>query len=312
LLRGDDLVEADGYGGTLYTVNLSTGALVWRITGQQYDLDDAIGESLDPDAIALSGDDLFTVGLYSDAVTEVNASTGALVKVTRGYANGAPLAGTGWAWPDAIVANSSSLLLCSAPTGSGSVSDLDPSTGSVAWRAVAPNFDDPDAIAADGADFFVTAGLSNSVTEFNSSTGAVVKQMVGPQYGFAYPDALALNGDDLFVANYGGSVTEMNTLTGAVVRQISGPQYGFAYPAAITIDGNDLFVANYEGRSVTEVDAATGALVRVMAGPQYDFEGPDAIASSGAYLYVANGLGNWVTEVDISTGSVVRLIAGLR
>ena len=43
-------------------------------------------------------------------------------------------------------------------------------------------------------------------------------------WGFSTPDAMAVAGGDLFVANYnGGSVTEVNASTGALVKVVSGP-----------------------------------------------------------------------------------------
>ena len=50
----------------------------------------------------------------------------------------------------------------------------------------------------------------SSVTEFNTSTGALVSVLSSPQYMFEEPDALAVAGPDLFVANLSdGSVTDL-------------------------------------------------------------------------------------------------------
>ena len=60
-----------------------------------------------------------------------------------------------------------------------------------------------------------------SVTEVNASTGAAVRVISEPTGRFELPDALALRGDDLFVANL-GSVTEVDASTGSLVRVITG------------------------------------------------------------------------------------------
>jgi carbonic anhydrase len=90
----------------------------------------------------------------------------------------------------------------------------------------------------------------------------------GSAYHFNYPEAMAMDRDDLFVANNagsgGGSVTELNASTGALVRVVSGSVYKFNHPCAMAVAGGDLFVANVAGNSVTEVDASTRALVRVI------------------------------------------------
>ena len=50
-------------------------------------------------------------------------------------------------------------------------------------------------------------------------------------WGFKGPEALAVSGSDLFVANYyGNSVTELNASTGALVRVISASSYRFNHP----------------------------------------------------------------------------------
>lgn len=92
-----------------------------------------------------------------DSVTELNASTGALVKVISGSAYG---------------------------------------------------FDDPDAVATDGDDVWVTNGMANSVTELGATTGRLVKIMARSAYGFEVPDAITADGTDAWVANWSGqSVT---------------------------------------------------------------------------------------------------------
>jgi hypothetical protein len=49
-----------------------------------------------------------------------------------------------------------------------------------------------------------------SLTELNALTGALVGVVSGPAYGFNGPDAIVLDGDDLFVANNASaSVTEL-------------------------------------------------------------------------------------------------------
>ena len=82
---------------------------------------------------------------------------------------------------------------------------------------------DPEAVAVAvaGPDLFVAnadvsregsgdAYEGSSVTEFNTSTGALVSVLSSPQYMFEEPDALAVAGPDLFVANLSdGSVTDL-------------------------------------------------------------------------------------------------------
>ena len=54
-------------------------------------------------------------------------------------------------------------------------------------------------------------------------TGKLVRTIHGPKYRLFGGSGLAIDGDDLFVANvYGESVTELNVSTGALVRVVTG------------------------------------------------------------------------------------------
>src|ERR1019366_3353446 len=102
-----------------------------------------------------------------------------------------------------------------------------------------------------GRDLFVANGYGgNSLTELSASTGKLVRVLSGSSYRFNYPDALALSGGYLFVANGAGrSVTELNASTGKLVRVISGSSYRFIGPDALAVSSGDLFVANAFGSS---------------------------------------------------------------
>ena len=128
---------------------------------------------------------------------------------------------------------------------------------------------------------------------------------------FSQPAAMAVVGDDLFVADLGGqSLTEVDGLTGAVVTVLSDPKYEFDRPSSILRSGPELFVANNYGNSVTELDAATGALVRVISGAAYHFDGPESLALTAGHLFVANEYNDSVTELTAATGTLVRVIVG--
>ena len=87
-------------------------------------------------------------------------------------------------------------------------------------------------MAVAGPNLFVVDNGGNSVTEVDIATGALVRVISAARYRFNNPDTLAVDGQDLFVANQGvplsppdsathlGSVTELDTVTGALVRVI--------------------------------------------------------------------------------------------
>lgn len=249
-----------GVAGSVTEVNASTGALVRVISGPSYDL-------ADPVALALVGLDLFVandccpgapcpgpMGAHcTGTVTEINASTGALVAVLQGAADG---------------------------------------------------FDNPIALVPAGPDLFIVGG---SIVEVNAATRAVVWTAPSSKYGFAYPTGVALDGPDMFVADEAGGVlgkgalTELNTSTGAVLRQINGPVGTFDQPVGITSDNGYIFVLDqtygYYG-AVTELNASTASVTRVVENPAYRFDHPDAIIADGPDLFVANQAGDSVTELS--------------
>jgi hypothetical protein len=80
----------------------------------------------------------------------------------------------------------------------------------------------PSDVAISGGDAFVTDNLSNSVTEFDVATGALVR-IIRPRksdyatYDYIEPSEIAISRDDAFVMCH-NSVTEFRTTTGALVR----------------------------------------------------------------------------------------------
>ena len=258
-----------------------TGALVRVISGPGYQFDT-------PDAMVLDGDDLFVAnggGLgRTGSLTEVNASTGALVRVVPRPAH--------FDRPTALVPDGDDLFVANeGGLGStGSLTELNALTGAFIKSVSGPRyqFDGPDAMVLEGDDLFVTDESSGtfsagSLTEVNTATGALVR--VVPLHSSNGPGAMVLDQGDLFVgtnlfvvkgsgSDVEGSLTEVRASTGALVRVVSGARYQwFDTPSAMLADGPELFVASgaFFGRtgSVTEVDASTGALVKVSYGVWY-------------------------------------------
>jgi outer membrane protein assembly factor BamB len=264
-VAGDDLFVADydnGTGDSVIELNASTGTLVRVISGPEY----KIGG---PYAIAVAGDDLVVANATDNSLltdnawlTEINVSTGALVRVISGpkYNLASPVA-----FPPAsvVVVAGDDLFVANRPeSGGGSVTEINVSTGALVRVASgrAYRLSNPIAMAVVGGNLFVANGRGNSVTELDASTGALVRVVTGGAYKFSGPFGMAVAGDDLFVTDYGvepdvegNSVTELDASTGALVRVVSGPAYQFNCPVAVAVAGEDLFVANADGSSVTEL-----------------------------------------------------------
>lgn len=131
-------------------------------------------------------------------------------------------------------------------------------------------------------------------------------------YNLDAPTAVALVGDDLFVANQAGnSVSVLNASSGASVATISGGSFAFDRPTAIIAMGQDLFVANGAGNSLTEIDGQHRSLVRTISGSQFKFSDPIALAAQGGRLYVLSASGP-VTAVSAASGTLAGIASGGR
>jgi hypothetical protein len=178
-------------------------------------------------------------------------------------------------------------------------------------RTTSLGFAAPYGVAFHGGDTFVSNENGNSIIEFHTASGKLVRVLRARTYGFDTPNALAISGDDGFVVNLGANtVTEFNVSTGSLVRVIGGRSYGFDGPRALTISGVDALVSN--GNSITEFDTTTGALVRKLDAQQLGV-GPRPIdlsgfASSGDDAFVEDDANDTVIDVDAVTGKVVRVI----
>lgn len=127
------------------------------------------------------------------------------------------------------------------------------------------------------------------------------------RYGFAAPDAAALAGAHLYVANRdGNSVTELSTTTGRLVKILRAPS--LRGPDALVVAGADLWVADGAGGSVTELSLATGRVVRVVGG----LSSPEALATDCEHALFVLGRTGVVTKLSLTTGKVLARAAGRR
>ena len=112
------------------------------------------------------------------------------------------------------------------------------------------------------------------------------------------PTAMAFDGADIWVTNYGSNtVTEFAASTGKVMGTFNvGTK-----PSGIAFDGGNVWVANSGSNNVTKLLAATGALV----GTYNVGSDPYGVAFDGANIWVTNVVGGNVTELVAATGAFV-------
>jgi hypothetical protein len=166
-------------------------------------------------------------------------------------------------------------------------------------------FASPNAIVVAHSRAWVANYANNSVTELNSSDGALVRVIRKKSYKFNYPGALAINGNDLWVANFhANSVTELSTVNGSLIRVVSDPADKINDPNDIASVGGDVWILDTGNSDITELRASDGGLVRVINGSNFGLSFPLSFAFSGTDMWVSSET-QVLEEFDTKTGAHV-------
>jgi DNA-binding beta-propeller fold protein YncE len=233
-----------------------------------------------PTAIAAAGNRVWIANSFyratNDAgwVTELNARTGALIRVISARRDGLTD-------PEAIAAAGNRVWVVTGSTST--ITELD--AGGALIRVISGKRYQLDsggfavAIAAGGNEIWVPNANGNSITEINATTGALIRVITSlPNYSFA---TVAGGSGVWFVTNVGvkgvdgsgpaGSITDLSAATGQLVHNIAATPFATSYPGgAITAAGGHVWVADTNFYSaagwVAELSAATGVLTRVISG----------------------------------------------
>jgi WD40 repeat protein len=142
----------------------------------------------------------------------------------------------------------------------------------------------------------VTAGV---VSKYDEKTGKVINASFIT--GLSDPNALALSGDNLYIANQSGSVGKYDAKTGAAINSsfITGTSFA---PIGLALSDHDLLVANGEDGTVGEYDAGTGAVINARLVTGLTSDSPIGLGAADSILFVADTVGNLVSNYHITTG----------
>lgn len=170
-----------------------------------------------------------------------------------------------------------------------------PETG----RPASPIYRSPTSLclSADGSRVFVANYTANLVTEIDSVTRSVVREITVADR----PTQLALSpdGTHLYVScTWAGQVDEVSLPEGRVVRSMKAGLEPCGL--AVSSDGKRLFVTNVVSSDVSIIDIESGhcvATTPVGSQPRFASLSPD-----GSRLLVSNGLSPWVSVLDTKTG----------
>jgi hypothetical protein len=328
-----------GNDDVLTELNASSGALLKTVAGTVYGFNP-------PGAMVYDGKHLWVASDYADsgasgtgAITEINVSTGAPVRVITGI-------GSGIDNPTNLAFDGSHIWVAN---GVGdSVAELNDATGALVRivkgtdtcsTATAQCGPDPQPMVANRQDLWVEELSSpNTISEIDVSTGAIIKNIAeAPNSDF---QGMTYGGGHLWVVDLDNtentdSVSEIDPTTDNVMRLLKpkliridedpheedSSGYYDAYGTDDIVYSNGyvwiLCSDNKTGNdAVSEFNASTGAQVRVIDGNAYRLNAPDAIATDGQHVWVANGdcngdscgYGTSVTEIKASNGALVGVL----
>jgi DNA-binding beta-propeller fold protein YncE len=248
-------------------------------------------------------------------VTELNAKTGALIRViSAGRAR--------FTDPEAIAAYGDSIWVVNR-FGS-SVTELNARTGALIRVISAQRYqlNDPGAVTAAGNRVWIASAGNDSITELNARTGALIRVISGSRYQLdsgGFTVAIAAGRDSVWVTNaHGNSVTEINATTGALIRVISAQRYQLNAPVEVARTGNRVWVvsSNSDNSSVTEINATTGALMRVITSlPRFSFattpsgDGVWFVTNAGVKGVGDSGPEGSVAELGAASGRLIHNIS---
>jgi hypothetical protein len=311
--------------GSVTEINATTGALIRAITASRYDLYQPTAITIRGNTVWIANSSFNSYGTNNTSVTEINATTGALIRVitARRY----DLLG-----PVGITTRGNTVWVAnSGATGEqiGSVTEINATTGALV-RVVAGSryqLDGPTGIAITGNTVWVANG--GSVTEINATSGALIRVITARRYQLNGLIGIAATGNAVLTATdpEGGNVqtvTEINARTGALIRVGSSsslPDMAFAFTAdryGAWVVSNDVGGkgGGEPGGVLAEFSGRTGELARALSPPILaNSNGGGGIAADGGYIWVTgtnfwDGAG-WLAKFDAATGALVmQVIAG--
>jgi len=346
-------VDATAYAaGASTTVLGNTGALVK--TGYDFTRWNTAADGSGT-AYAASADitmDAANVTLYAVWVRQVQVTTLAGTAGSSGSADGSGTAAR-FRNPSGVTADGANLYVTDTMNSTirkvviatGVVTTLAGTAGtagSADGTGTAALFYNPQGVATDGTNLYVTDFGNHTLRKVVIATGVVTTLAgtagssgsadgTGTAALFFNPQGIATDGTNLYVTDYGNHTLRKVVIATGVVTTLAGSARHpgstdgtgaaarFWYPSGVATDGTNLYVADSNAGTIRKVVIATG-VVTTLAGSSgfgsrdgtgaaarfYDSHG---LATDGTNLYVADTDNHTIRNVVIATG-VVTTLAG--
>lgn len=271
-----------------------------------------------PNAIVATGSDLWIANSNGSYLTEVDESTGQLVRTLTGFYSVSAMALSG---PDLWVAG-----CADGGRALPALTEIDADTGAV-LRTITAQSDDldcPDVLAVAGSSLWVGNYLSGALVQLNATSGAFVQEVTNSVVELKDPISAAVAGNDLWIGTLDNGLVELNATTGAFIQTVTGGSgdEGVCSPYGLAVSGGNLWATNdcvtYTdgddsvdfGGGMDEFDATTGAFEQFVEGDLAELCGPHLAVVVGASVWVANSCTNELTSLDGSTGDITGTMVG--
>ena len=354
---GANLYVADSDNNSIRQVVIATGVVTTLAgtagTSGSTDATGAAARFTDPRAITSDGTDLYVVDTSNSTIRKIVIATGAVTTLAGSAGANGSTDATGAAarfnYPGGITSDGTNLYVTEPFSNTvrkiviatGAVTTLAGTagaSGSTDATGAAARFNAPYGITNDGVNLYVTDSSNHTVRQIAIGTGAVTTlagtagssgstDATGPAARFLYPNGLATDGTNLYVADTNnqtirkivistGVVTTLAGTAGAVgTTNSTGAAARFNYPNGITIDGSNLYVADTANHVIRQIVISTGAVTTFAGtlasadgtGAAASFNSPWQITTNGTNLYVADTTSHVIRQIVIATGAVTTV-----
>jgi sugar lactone lactonase YvrE len=300
---GDNLYATEQINNTVRKIVIATGAVTTfaGAAGVNGSIDGtgAAARFTTPNGITSDGTNLYVVDSGNHTIRKIVIATGVVTTIagTAGRAdnNDGARAIASFFFPTSIATDGTHLYVTSGMAirkvdiTTGAVSTLAGTgfmSGSIDGIGTAARFYNPNDIASDGTNLYVTDSFNNTIRKIVIATGAVTT--------FAGTALMFGSKDD------------------------TGTAATFNSPVGITTDGTNLYVTDSTSKTIRQINITT-ASVTTLAGKVFalgsadgigaaaSFNTPHGITTDGTNLYVADIFNNTIRKIVISTAAVTTL-----
>ena len=210
--------------------------------------------------------------------------------------------------------------------------------GSVNGTGILASFNDPEGIATDGTNLYVTD--NHSIRKIVISTGVVTtlagsgdngsQDGTGTSASFFSPKGITCDGTNLYVVDSGNNNIRKIVIDNGTVTTIAGTgstgssdnsigtSASFNNPCGITCDGTNLYVTDKGNHKIRRVVIDNGTVTTIAGtgssgssnnstGTSASFDEPEGITSDGTNLYVVDTENELIRKIVIDNGTVTTL-----